>query len=383
MSATAAEQGRRPSRLAVLLLLMLMVVPTVPLAIAQFTVVPSGRSAPAPDLAESVSSCLSGASKLTPAQTRVAFLVPSFTMTPYGSFDHSFYAFYTKYRGAVGNITHNLEWLSTRVSADWKAPGVEGEMPLHDFLVSKIPLRCGLVLGQNFWFTDDVAVDGGALFAGGHRRYDVLILGHEEYVTRAEYSQLKEFVASGGRLVVMSGNTFWGEVKYDRTTGTETFVIGHGFGYNGKTAWRTSAAPFDSDAAGWFGSTFAEGIYNIKGAVLVSSSNIGGAIEATTGRAEIFTYNWPHDEVNYLRNLTDTEIIARFYALAHDQGGQRYYIYPSAPVDAYAHLYGKGEVVCIGVFGESLISHDRAAQFFLIYATEAGSLTGRWESMMD
>jgi hypothetical protein len=310
---------------------------------------------------------------MLPTTARVAYVVPTFTLTPYSNFGHSFYAFYMKYAHASGRIATDLGLLSTRVSANWSAPAINDERPLYDFLSSGTASKCGLTVGQNVRLTDDAGVDGGALFAGGSRQFDVVILGHEEYVTRAEYAQLKQFVAAGGKLVAMAGNTFWGRVNYSRATGMETFVIGHGFGYNGAYAWRTSYEPFDGESAGWFGSSFQEGVYGLRGAVIQTSGETGKAMAKMNHGTMAFTdYSYPHDEVNYLRNLTNTEVLAKFFLYSWPQGGQRYFEMPPVPVDAYVHWYGKGEVFCFGVFGPNIIMRDRVAQFFLIYAVEAG-----------
>jgi CO dehydrogenase/acetyl-CoA synthase epsilon subunit len=61
-------------------------------------------------------------------------------------------------------------------------------------------------------------------FVNGTNKYDILILGHQEYVTQQEYANLKHFVANGGTLVLMDGNVFYAEVKYDRNTDTITLV---------------------------------------------------------------------------------------------------------------------------------------------------------------
>ncbi|MGB8034487.1 MAG: DUF4350 domain-containing protein, partial [Nitrososphaeraceae archaeon] len=37
-------------------------------------------------------------------------------------------------------------------------------------------------------------------------RYDIMIIGHQEYVTQREYNNLKQFVANGGTLIVLDGN---------------------------------------------------------------------------------------------------------------------------------------------------------------------------------
>ncbi len=321
------------------------------------------------DLAEEVKGCIDGTSVLPLEMSRIGFLIPTFTLTPYTNFDHSFYAFYVKYKSAQGSIVTDLNWLRTPVTNDWSSPQHNDEKPLYDFLTSQIAARCGLVSGENLRFIDDVAVDRGALFSGKARQLDVLVMGHEEYVTRAEYNQLKHFVAAGGRLIAMSGNTFWAEVKYDRGTGIETFVAGHGFKFDGTSATRSTFAPFDAESAGWFGSTFAKRVAVLTGALMEKDSRFASAVTSIAGGAIAFTsYAYHHAEANYLRNFTGTTIIARFYVGSYLADGSRHFVMPSQPVDAYAHKYGKGEVVCFCIFGERMISHDRTTQFFLMYA---------------
>jgi hypothetical protein len=325
------------------------------------------------DPVKAVSGCLEGALTIPPGSARTAFLIPTFTLTPYTNFDDSFYAFYAKYKQARGSVVTDLNWLKTKVTNEWSHPNHNDEKPLYDFLTSQTAARCGIVEGLNLKMIDDVAVDGGALFAGKERQYDVLILGHEEYVTRAEYNQLKQFVATGGRLVEMSGNSFWAQVNYSRNSGMETFVVGHGFKFDGTKAWKTTYAPFDAESAGWFGSTFGLGVYTIRGAVLEKTGAFAGAMARASHSGTAFTtYSYPHDEVNYLRNFTGTQIVAKFYASVHTLDGKLSFLMPHLPVDAYVHRYGKGEVVCLCVFGEELISHDRSAQFFLVYSATAG-----------
>jgi hypothetical protein len=316
-----------------------------------------------------VKGCLHGTLSVNPVQTRIVYLIPSFTLTPYNNWLTSFYAFYMKHKYSAGQITTDLDMLQTKVIANATFDQLLSEQSIVQFLQSSAASRCGLVFGKNLGFTTDVKVDAGALFSGPSRNYDVVIIGHEEYVTRAEYNQLKQFVATGGLLIDMSGNSFWGMVNYTRSTGMETFVAGHGFRFNGEYAWRSDYEPFDAASAGWFGSTFYNGIWKIGGALVDTSSADGRALASVIQTREAFTDNtYPHDEVNYLRNFTQTEIIARFYVASFpDHGGLRY-DFPILPVDSYSHDYKKGEVVCLCVFGENFILRDAGAQFFLIYA---------------
>lgn len=75
--------------------------------------------------------------------------------------------------------------------------------------------------------TDADIHDTSSLFMeNGTIKYDVIIMGHNEYVTQVEYNNLRQFVASGGLLILLDGNVFYAEVKYDKENQTITLVKG-------------------------------------------------------------------------------------------------------------------------------------------------------------
>ena len=58
-------------------------------------------------------------------------------------------------------------------------------------------------------FLTDQDVDGGSIFQGdGSNAFDVVILGHQEYVTQKEYDNLKQFVAEGGTMIYWMVTSF-------------------------------------------------------------------------------------------------------------------------------------------------------------------------------
>jgi hypothetical protein len=69
--------------------------------------------------------------------------------------------------------------------------------------------------------------------------YDIIILGHQEYVTQKEYDNLKKFVSDGGTMIILDGNVFYAEVKYDIKAQAVTLVQGHWWAFNGKSAWKS------------------------------------------------------------------------------------------------------------------------------------------------
>ncbi len=276
-----------------------------------------------------------------------------------------------KYKATPGPITADLDWLRTPVTGNWSSSQVNDEKPLYVFLSSGTASRCGLAMGGNLKTIDDVGIHNGNLFAGSVRQYDVLILGHEEYVTKQEYHQFKQFVASGGRIVAMSGNTFWAEVAYSKSTGIETFVSGHGFAFKGVYDWRSDSKPFDRESMNWFGSAFAHGMPHLRGAI-IKGGHVGLAMMSVFHKDLAFTgYSYPHSESNYVGNFTNTQLIAAFYHNSPGSGAPHFRM-PDLPVDAYEHKYVKGEVICLCIFGENLVGHDKETQFFLLYSSMRG-----------
>jgi hypothetical protein len=86
--------------------------------------------------------------------------------------------------------------------------------------------------------------------------YDVLILGHQEYVTQKEYDNIKKFVANGGTLIILDGNVFFAEVNYDINTQTVTLVKGHWWAFNGKSAWKSVGERWKQETSRWMGSNY-------------------------------------------------------------------------------------------------------------------------------
>jgi hypothetical protein len=68
--------------------------------------------------------------------------------------------------------------------------------------------------------------------------YDVIILGHQEYVTQQEYDYLKNFVSNGGT-ILLDSNVFYAQVRFDRATDTVTLVKGHGWAFNSGSEWKS------------------------------------------------------------------------------------------------------------------------------------------------
>ncbi|NAL78639.1 N,N-dimethylformamidase beta subunit family domain-containing protein [Nitrososphaera sp. AFS] len=128
----------------------------------------------------------------------VAIVVPVFTAAAYND---AFYTFYKHFQFAkVGqNITKNLYLLSAKINSPKSRviSAVAASSISLPYLVKHLEL---VVPRVNLSIITDTDVDSGSIFTNNlntTNRYDILILGHQEYVTQQEYNNFRTFVANG------------------------------------------------------------------------------------------------------------------------------------------------------------------------------------------
>lgn len=184
--------------------------------------------------------------------SRIALVVPVFTGAAY---NHAFYIFHQHFVG-VQNVTHHLSLLSSLVTNP-KSPhsvAIDASAAAMRYLAKHLAL---LTPKNDISVLTDINVDGGSVFMDNKNttnRYDVLILGHQEYVTQQEYTNLKTFVANGGAMILLDGNVFYALIGYDRTTLSITLIKGHQWGFNGKSAWKSIPERWGNETSQWVGS---------------------------------------------------------------------------------------------------------------------------------
>ncbi|MDQ6668782.1 MAG: hypothetical protein M3Y53_11245, partial [Thermoproteota archaeon] len=197
---------------------------------------------------------LKNTTKFTAESKRVsiALIRPTFTAAAYHA---SFYKFYFVHSSiplhARKNITSDLNLLSSPVTNM-----LTGSSSASTIVYLTNHMRAALPKSNTHVLTDEDVDNGGIFFVDGTNKYDILILGHQEYVTQHEYDNLKRFVANGGTMILMDGNVFYAEVRYDRNTHTITLVKGHGWAYNGKSAWPSVRERWANETSQWVGSNF-------------------------------------------------------------------------------------------------------------------------------
>jgi hypothetical protein len=144
---------------------------------------------------------------------KIALINPSFTSAAY---NNSYYNFYEKYANTPSrvNVTSEPNLLSSGVSSNQK------ELSSASGMVYLLKNIKWLTSQSNITLLTDANVDNGNIFNtnssssdvgnnssssrnSSSNAYDLIILGHQEYVTQQEYDNLKHYVANGGTMIIL------------------------------------------------------------------------------------------------------------------------------------------------------------------------------------
>jgi len=264
--------------------------------------------------------------------------VTTFTAAAY---NHAFYDFYKKYAKVQAgvNITSDLNLLSSKISNQ-----TTGTINSVFAMLQLIKNLEWITQGANISILTDADVDNGSMIFSNNQNkndgnnnnnaYDIIILGHQEYVTQQEYNNLKKFVAHGGTMIILDGNVFYAEVNYDRNNQTVTLAKGHSWAFNGKSAWRSIGERWANETSQWVGSN-----YLCDLCVKIFSNNPFGYI--------------PHEE-QYITNPHDIIL------LNYNASIPRRNLLLSKPVIATYELnYQNGKVIALGIYTDDIISNAR------------------------
>jgi hypothetical protein len=281
---------------------------------------------------------------------KIALINPSFTSAAY---NNSYYNFYEKYANTPSrvNVTSDPNLLSSGVSSNQK------ELSSASGMVYLLKNIKWLTSQSNITLLTDANVDNGNIFNKNNNSssnlsdvsnsssrnsssnaYDLIILGHQEYVTQQEYDNLKHFVSNGGTMIILDGNVFYTEVKYDKNTHTVTLVKGHSWAFNGKSAWRSVGERWAKETSEWVGSNY-----------LCYSCDI---------RFTNNPFEYRHHEEQYITNPHDIILMNYNASLSN-------YPLPIRPVIATYELnYQKGKVISLGIYSEDIIGNGRFDRYF-------------------
>jgi hypothetical protein len=288
--------------------------------------------------------------------SRIALIVPVFTGAAY---NYAFYIFYKHYASVRPgqNVTQHLSLLFSLLTKP-KLPKIPNYAAISasSYAMRYLDKHLSLLTPKNnVSVLTDIDVDRGSIFMNNNttNRYDILILGHQEYVTQEEYSNLKKFVANGGTMILLDGNVFYAQVGYDRSTQTITLIKGHGWAFNGKSAWKSVGERWRNETSQWVGSNSF-----CTGCKITFANN---------------PFNYYHREEQYITNPNDT-IFLNYNASALSPNLNIVKNATSAHANmiaTYELSYEKGKVIGLGIYSDVVIN-NRYFLVFLDHLLQAG-----------
>jgi N,N-dimethylformamidase beta subunit-like protein/BNR repeat protein len=267
---------------------------------------------------------------------KIALIERTFTDAAY---DKALYLFYNIKRDKddnLSNITEYTNLLSSKVVKQYSI--------LPEFEVILNHLKWLTPESNITVLTDSDAHDTSSIFMdNGTVKYDIILVGHNEYVTQQEYDNLKRFVANGGILILLDGNVFYAEVKYDKKDNTITLVKGHRWEFDGTFASKSVDERWANETTTWVGSNYCEcwGTDNIRFA-----NNPFGV---------------RHNEEQFITN-PDSKIILDYQA--YDVGKSEF-LPKDFKIATYEMNYKKGKVITMGLYTDDLLFfNDKFKRFF-------------------
>ena len=114
-----------------------------------------------------------------------------------------------------------------------------------------------LLPNADLTYLADQDIHNGFIFSQDDSNlYDILILGHSEYVTQQQYNNYKKFEDNGGTIILFNSNTFYTEIDYDPIGNKISLVKGHSWSFDGEKAWRDIKERWADENTEWVGSNY-------------------------------------------------------------------------------------------------------------------------------
>jgi hypothetical protein len=135
-------------------------------------------------------------------------------------------------------------------------------------------------------------------------------------------------------MFLLDGNVFYAQVKFVHNTNTVTLVKGHGWAFNGKSAWKNVSERWAKETSEWVGSNY-----------LCYSCDITFANDP---------WEYRHHEEQYITNNNDKILMNYNASLLH-------YPIPSLRpvIAAYELNYQKGKVISLGIYSDDIMMNER------------------------
>ena len=152
-------------------------------------------------------------------------------------------------------------------------------------------------------------------------------------------------------MILLDGNVFFAEVKYNPHTKTESLVKGHWWAFNGKSAWRSIGERWANETSQWVGSNYL--CYRCVSA-------FGN---------DPFEYR-PHEE-QYISNHNDSILLDYDAVIGKNKIDNR-----QPTIASYELNYQRGKVVALGIFSDDVIDNATFNKFFDRLLTKYARNTG-------
>ena len=267
-------------------------------------------------------------SQLLASESRIGFVLPTFTMAAYGA--DAFYTFYKKYAQVQGDefVTSDIHMLSSTLQNSQDSFNHKKALGLHhlrDYTSFLLP-------NADLTYLADQDIHNGFIFSQDDSNlYDILILGHSEYVTQQEYNNYKKFVENGGTIILFDSNTFYTEIDYDPISNQISLVKGHSWSFDGEKAWRDIKERWADENTEWVGSNYCP-------CQLTFNNN---------------PFSYTHHEEQYLTN-PNAKILIDY------QANSQY----NFLIAAYELKYGLGKIVSFGIFADDVYDDKNLLSFY-------------------
>jgi hypothetical protein len=299
-----------------------------------------------------------------PQLKRIAIVIPTFTETAYST--HAFYTFYDKYKTVSGqqHVKTDLDMLNPRIESrgiefnpSQNVSGTDIDSysigdPGDQYIISLATHLRKAIPHSSVTIIKDEDIHNGYIFTSNNNNisststattsnaYDMIIMTHNEYATKAMYDNYRRFVSNGGTLLALNANIFYAEIKYNKNNNTITFLKGHSWEFDGNSAKKSIWERWFNENSQWIGSNFLQ-------------SELTDNITFTNN-----PFNYTHFEENFVNNPKDKILID--YSAMIPRNNPFY----GSIVATYELDFAKGKVVMIGLYGQNLI-HNQAFLKFL------------------
>ena len=293
---------------------------------------------------------------------KIAIVNPTFTEAAYSR--HAFYTFYGKYSfiPIQKDVKTDLDMLNPYIQYRYNEyinphRSVDiANLSLHtptdhgnDYILSLASHLRKIMPHALITIIRDEDINNGYIFTSNdagkknnnskNNAYDLLILAHDEYATQTMYNNYKRFVSNGGSILALDGNIFYAEIKYNKNNNTITFVKGHSWQFDGKSAKRDIKERWFNQNREWVGSNFLE-------------STISDNITFKNN-----PFNYTHFEENFVNNPNDKILVNYDAVIAKNNP------FVGSIVATYELDFGKGKVIMIGLYGQRLVYNEAFLRF--------------------